>query len=164
MTASLPYAERPYRLGVGLVLLNPAAQVFVAQRIDTPEPAWQMPQGGIDAGEDARTAVFREMAEEIGTDAAEVLAETEDWLTYDLPPAIADGIWKGRYRGQKQKWFLMRYLGADADIDIATAHPEFSTWKWAAFDTLPDLIVPFKRPLYRAVVEAFAPRVAAMRP
>ncbi|MGE4528227.1 MAG: RNA pyrophosphohydrolase [Rhodospirillaceae bacterium] len=163
MTASLPYAERPYRLGVGLVLLNPAAQVFVAQRIDTPEPAWQMPQGGIDAGEDPRTAAFREMAEEIGTGAAEVLAETPDWLTYDLPPAIADRVWKGRFRGQKQKWFLMRFLGADADIDIATAHPEFSTWKWAEFDTLPELIVPFKRPLYHAVVEAFAPRVALLR-
>jgi len=103
------------------------------------------------------------MGEEIGTEAAEVLAETEDWLTYDLPIDIADRVWKGRFRGQKQKWFLMRFLGADADIDIATAHPEFSIWKWADFDTLPEMIVPFKRPLYQAVVDAFAPRVAALR-
>jgi putative (di)nucleoside polyphosphate hydrolase len=158
----LPYAERPYRLGVGIVLINPQAKVFAARRIDTTETAWQMPQGGIDEGEEPRAAVFREMAEEIGTNAADILAETDDWLDYDLPPAIADRIWKGRYRGQKQKWFLMRFTGNDADIDIATEHPEFSDWMWTDFRSLPELIVPFKRALYTAVVEAFASRVEAL--
>lgn len=163
MRPVLPYAERPYREGVGIVLLNPVGQVFVAQRVDSAEPAWQMPQGGIDPNEDPRATALRELAEEIGTNAAEPIAETDGWLTYDLPPAIADKIWKGRFRGQRQKWFLMRFAGTDADIDIATPHPEFSAWKWAEFETLPALIVPFKRPLYEAVVRAFAPRVAAFR-
>ena len=158
-----PYAERPYREGVGIVLLNRHGQVFVAQRVDSKEPAWQTPQGGIDAGEDPRATALRELEEEIGTSAAELLAETDGWLTYDLPPEIADAIWKGRFRGQRQKWFLMRFTGADADIDIATEHPEFSSWKWADFDALPALIVPFKRPLYEAVVLSFAPHVAAFR-
>lgn len=162
MTVSLlPYAERPHRLGVGIVLIGPQARVFVARRIDTAEAAWQMPQGGIDEGETPRDAVFREMAEEIGTDKADILEETDGWLNYDLPPDIADRIWKGRFRGQKQKWFLLRFTGKDSDIDIATEHPEFSDWMWADFKTLPDLIVPFKRPLYAAVVDIFAPRVEA---
>jgi len=163
MSAVTPYAERPYREGVGIVLLNRSAQVFVAQRVDSKEPAWQMPQGGIDAGEDPHATALRELEEEIGTNAAEILAETDGWLTYDLPPVIADVIWKGRFRGQRQKWFLMRFTGTDADIDIATEHPEFSAWKWADFESLPALIVPFKRPLYEAVVLSFAPRVAALR-
>jgi putative (di)nucleoside polyphosphate hydrolase len=162
MTA-LPYAERPYREGVGIVLLNPHGQVFVAQRIDSAEPAWQMPQGGIDPGEDPRATALRELEEEIGTNAADSIAETDGWLTYDLPAGIADAIWKGRFRGQRQKWFLMRFTGIDADIDIATSHPEFSAWRWADFESLPALIVPFKRPLYEAVVRAFAPEVAAFR-
>lgn len=163
MKPTLPLAERPYRLGVGIVLLNPEAKVFVAQRIDTPQPAWQMPQGGIDEGEEPRATAFREMGEEIGTAAAELLAETPDWITYDLPAPIADKVWHGRYRGQRQKWFLMRFTGSDADIDIATEHPEFCAWTWAEFETLPHIIVPFKRPLYAAVVDAFAPHVADFR-
>ncbi len=159
----LPYAERPYRLGVGIVLINPAAQVFVARRIDTAENAWQMPQGGIDEGEDPRTAAFREMGEEIGTEKAEIIDETGDWLAYDLPPDIADRIWKGRFRGQKQKWFLMRFTGSDADIDIGTEHPEFSDWMWTEFRSLPELIIPFKRELYTAVVDSFLPRVEVWR-
>lgn len=159
----IPYLERPYRAGVGIVLLNPAMQVFVAQRLDSAEPAWQMPQGGIDPGEDPRATALRELKEEIGTDAVEPLAETADWISYDLPPDIADRIWKGRYRGQRQKWFLMRFTGSDADIDIATAHPEFSAWRWAEFETLPELIVPFKRPLYDAVVREFLPQVVEIR-
>ena len=159
----LPYDQRPYRLDVGIVLLNPQGQVFVARRIDTAEVAWQMPQGGINDGEDPRATALREMLEEIGTDKAEILAETEDWLAYDLPPEIADRIWRGRFRGQKQKWFLLRFTGTDTDIDIATEHPEFCAWSWADFDALPDLIVPFKRPLYEAVVDAFAPHIAAYR-
>ncbi len=158
-----PYAERPYREGVGIVLVNPEGLVFVAQRIDTREPAWQMPQGGIDPGEDPRVTALRELEEEIGTAAAEIVSESAGWLSYDLPAEIADAIWKGRYRGQRQKWFLARFTGADSDIDIATDHPEFSAWKWADFETLPALIVPFKRPLYEAVVREFAQEVLHLR-
>lgn len=159
----IPYLERPYREGVGIVLVNPAIQVFVAQRLDCREPAWQMPQGGIDPGEEPRATALRELKEEIGTDAAELVAETPDWISYDLPPEIADTIWKGRFRGQRQKWYLMRFTGRDADIDIATDHPEFSGWRWAEFETLPEMIVPFKRPLYEAVVRTFQPTVTMLR-
>lgn len=145
----------PYRLGVGAVLLDARGRVFVAQRIDTPG-AWQMPQGGIDTGEDPSVTVVRELQEEIGTDKAEIIAETAEWLTYDLPDDIRAKVWKGRYRGQKQKWFALRFTGKDKDIDLAAhKHPEFSTWRWADLADLPDLIVPFKRPLYEQIVEAF---------
>lgn len=148
--------ELPYRLGVGAVLFNADGQVLVAQRIDTPGDAWQMPQGGIDEGEDPRETVFRELEEEIGTANAEIIGESDGWLTYDLPKDIRKTIWKGRYRGQKQKWFALRFLGTDADIDLeAHKHPEFSTWKWADFETIPDLIVPFKKPLYQDIVSTF---------
>ena len=148
--------ELPYRLGVGAVLFNADGKVLVAQRIDTPGNAWQMPQGGIDEGEDPRETVFRELAEEIGTANAEIIGETDGWLTYDLPKEIRKTIWKGRYRGQKQKWFALRYLGCDKDIDLeAHKHPEFSTWKWAEFETIPDLIVPFKKSLYQEIVDTF---------
>ncbi len=153
-----PFHDRPYRLGVGFVLLNPKGQVFVAQRIDTPG-AWQMPQGGIDANEDPLHTVFREMEEEIGTCKASYLAETKGWIHYDLPMDIADKVWKGRYRGQKQKWYLMAFEGTDSDINIAAHHPEFDQWKWTDFDTLVHLIVDFKRPLYEQIVEQFRPQV-----
>lgn len=150
--------DLPYRLGVGAVLVNADGLVLVAQRLDTPGDAWQMPQGGIDEGEDPAQAVFRELEEEIGTANAEIIGETQDWLVYDLPKALRKTIWKGRYRGQKQKWFVLRYLGEDADIDLeAHKHPEFSTWKWVEFHTIPDLIVPFKRDLYQDIVDAFQP-------
>jgi putative (di)nucleoside polyphosphate hydrolase len=148
-------SDKPYRRGVGVVLLNGAGQVFVAQRIDTEEPAWQMPQGGIDKGEDPLDAAFRELEEETGIAEAELIAESETWLRYDLPPDLQNKVWKGKYRGQEQKWFLMRFTGRDADINIETGHPEFSAWKWAGFHSLPDTIVGFKRDLYREVVEAF---------
>lgn len=148
--------ELPYRLGVGAVLFNADGQVLVAQRIDTPGDAWQMPQGGIDEGEDPRATVFRELEEEIGTANAEIIGESDGWLTYDLPKDIRKTIWKGRYRGQKQKWFALRFLGTDADIDLeAHKHPEFSIWKWADFETIPDLIVPFKKSLYQDIVNTF---------
>ena len=148
--------ELPYRLGVGAVLFNADGQVLVAQRIDTPGDAWQMPQGGIDEGEDPRETIFRELEEEIGTANAEIIGESDGWLTYDLPKGIRKTIWKGRYRGQKQKWFALRFLGTDADIDLeAHKHPEFSTWKWADFETIPDLIVPFKKSLYQDIVTTF---------
>jgi putative (di)nucleoside polyphosphate hydrolase len=151
-----PLAERPYRPGVGIMLLNRASEVFVGQRIDNPADAWQMPQGGIDAGEEPLTAAWREMKEEVGTDDAALVAESRDWLHYDLPAELADRIWKGRFRGQRQKWFAFRFLGSDRDIRIDTPHPEFRAWKWAVLSELPRLIVPFKRRLYADLLVEFA--------
>jgi putative (di)nucleoside polyphosphate hydrolase len=150
-----PVADAAYRRGVGIMLLNPAGLVFVAKRIDMPSDAWQMPQGGIDAGEAPARAARRELKEETGTDRAEILAESRDWYRYDLPEDLRPLLWGGKYRGQSQKWFAMRFTGTDRDIDIATEHPEFSDWKWTAPATLPDLIVPFKRALYRALLDEF---------
>jgi putative (di)nucleoside polyphosphate hydrolase len=147
--------DLPYRSGVGLMLFNTAGQVFVARRIDTEAEAWQMPQGGVDDGETPEDAALRELEEEIGTNKAEIIAATADWIRYDLPPDLIGKAWKGRFRGQKQKWYALRYLGTDADINLATDHPEFNAWRWVPFDQLVDLVVPFKRDLYRAVVEEF---------
>lgn len=144
----------PYRPCVGIMLLNRRGEVFVGRRIDTPD-AWQMPQGGIDAGETPVQAALRELEEEIGTDRAEVLAQTPDWLRYDLPPELVGVAWKGRYRGQEQKWVACRFTGSDADITLATAHPEFDAWQWVAIDRVVELIVPFKREIYAQVVAAF---------
>lgn len=148
-------AGRGYRRAVGILLLNPENRVFVAKRRDVAGDAWQMPQGGIDKGETPRQAARRELKEEIGTDKAEFLAESKRWLCYDLPPELRAKAWGGRYRGQRQKWFAMRFTGTDRDIDLETAHPEFSAWKWVAPSTLPRLIVPFKRRLYRDLLEEF---------
>jgi putative (di)nucleoside polyphosphate hydrolase len=153
----------PYRPGVGLLLLNARGQALVAQRLDMPSAAWQMPQGGIDPGETPRQAALRELREEVGTDKVEIIAESRDWIRYDLPADLAAKLWAGRYRGQEQKWFALRFLGTDADIDIATAEPEFSAWRWAELAELPDLIVPFKRDLYRRLIAEFADVVAAGR-
>lgn len=155
-------AALPYRPNVGVMLINDAGRIFAAQRLDSELPAWQMPQGGIDEGEDARAAALRELEEEIGVPPAlvQVLAETEDWLTYDLPHEIVPRIWKGRYRGQKQKWFLLRFLGRDEQIDLEQEHPEFSTWRWISADEMVDAIVPFKREIYQQVVAAFRAHLA----
>jgi putative (di)nucleoside polyphosphate hydrolase len=148
--------ELGYRPGVGIMLLNRQGEVFVAHRIDMPVlPAWQMPQGGIDPGETPREAALRELKEEIGTDQAEIIAESRGWLTYELPAELAGGIWGGRYRGQRQKWFVMRFTGDDRDIDLATEHPEFDVWQWIAPTRLPELIVPFKRQLYMDLLSEF---------
>ena len=146
-----------YRPGVGIMLLDRRNRVFVARRIDRPGDNWQMPQGGIDRGETPCAAALRELEEEIGTAEAEFLAETAHWLRYDLPPGAAPAHWGGRYRGQAQKWFALRFIGRDADIDLATAHPEFDAWKWVRAAELPGLIVPFKRQLYREILAEFAP-------
>ena len=137
------------------MLLSRPGEVLVGHRIDMRvAPAWQMPQGGIDAGETPSQAAMRELEEEIGTAKAEILGESS-WLTYDLPLELAVGVWGGRYRGQRQKWFAMRFIGTDADINLATEHPEFDAWKWVAADRLPELIVPFKRQLYVDILAEF---------
>jgi putative (di)nucleoside polyphosphate hydrolase len=155
----LPDSELPhYRPAVGIMLLNRDGRVFVGRRIDMPAglAAWQMPQGGIDPGETPRVAALRELGEEVGTVAAEILGESRGWLHYDVPPEIGGTMWGGRYRGQRQNWFAMRFLGEDADIDpAATHHPEFDAWEWVAPARLPELIVPFKRQLYLDVLAEF---------
>lgn len=150
-------AALPYRPCVGLVVMNPAGLVFAGQRLDNPGPAWQMPQGGIDDGEAPRTAALRELGEETGIppQAVDFVAETPDWLTYDLPADLVPRIWKGRFRGQQQRWFLLRFTGPDSMIDIDRPHPEFSRWAWMAPDDLIDRIVPFKRQTYQTVFDAF---------
>ncbi|MGR3460208.1 MAG: RNA pyrophosphohydrolase [Roseovarius sp.] len=154
-------ARLPYRRCVGVMLANGAGHVFVGQRIDNDSAAWQMPQGGIDAGETTRDAALRELWEETGVtpDKVCIEAETGDWLRYDLPHDLVPRIWKGRFRGQEQKWLLMRFLGHDADVNIATDHPEFSEWRWLPPEDLPTHIVPFKRAVYAAVLEEFSDRL-----
>ncbi|HLO78333.1 MAG TPA: RNA pyrophosphohydrolase [Magnetospirillum sp.] len=155
MSKPIPYLDRPYRPNVGLVLFNAQGLVFTARRIDTAETAWQFPQGGIDDGEDPRTAAMRELEEEIGTAKAEIIGESSGWYSYDLPPDVADKWHKGRWRGQTQKWFALKFLGTDADIDIATEHPEFAEWRWMKLADVPGVIVPFKRALYQQVAAEF---------
>lgn len=154
--------DLPYRPCVGVMLINPAGLIFAGRRIDSDAPAWQMPQGGIDAGEKPRLAALRELTEETGVapDRVELLAKTPDWLTYDLPPELLGRVWGGKYRGQRQKWFLMRFLGSDDEIDIAREHPEFSAWRWIGADEMIAAIVPFKRDIYREVVRQFRPWLA----
>lgn len=145
-----------YRRGVGLMLLNRDNLVFVARRIDMNDEAWQMPQGGIDGDETPEIAAMRELEEEIGTNNATIIAESREWLHYDLPKDLRQKLWGGRYKGQKQKWFLLRFEGQDSEINIATKHPEFSSWQWVDPVRLPELIVPFKRDIYRQVLVEFA--------
>lgn len=152
----------PYRPCVGVVLFNREGRVWIGRRRDKANDEgagqwWQMPQGGIDSGEDPARAALRELKEETGVVSAEVIAETPGWLRYDLPVHLIGKAWKGRYRGQEQKWFACRFLGEDAEIDISGhGHkPEFDQWRWAPLAELPELIVPFKRAVYLEVVEAF---------
>jgi putative (di)nucleoside polyphosphate hydrolase len=137
------------------MLLNRSGQVFVGKRIDQTVESWQMPQGGIDPGETPRQAVLRELLEETGTDKAEIITEMADWITYDLPPHLVGIALHGRYRGQKQKWFALRFTGSDADINLTAHEAEFSAFQWVSMARLPELIVPFKRPSYKAVIAAF---------
>jgi putative (di)nucleoside polyphosphate hydrolase len=145
-----------YRRCVGMVLFNARGEVFVGQRLDRMVEAWQMPQGGIDKGESAQAAAFRELKEEIGTDKAEIISETADWLAYDLPEELRGKLWKGRYRGQIQKWYLMRYTGDDGDINLQTKDPEFRSWRWCHYNEIAEMAVPFKRGVYSEVVRRFS--------
>jgi putative (di)nucleoside polyphosphate hydrolase len=148
----------PYRPAAGIMLVNEHKKVFVGQRIDSTLEAWQMPQGGLDEGEDVEAGALRELEEETGIAASlvEILARSRQELLYDLPEDLVGKLWKGRYRGQRQIWFLMRFLGRDTDINLETSHPEFRAWKWAEPNDLPDMIVPFKRTLYQNVLGEFA--------
>lgn len=158
---SKDFSTLPYRPCVGVMLLNDKGQVFVGERIDTPG-AWQMPQGGIDPGEEPQEAALRELWEEIGvtSDQVEVLARTADWHTYDLPDHLLGKVWKGKYRGQKQLWFVLRLTGPESAINIETDHPEFGQWKWSNAAELVSDIVPFKRDIYEALVAEFSDHLA----
>ncbi|UTD26898.1 RNA pyrophosphohydrolase [Bradyrhizobium sp. WD16] len=159
------YDDLPYRTCVGVMLINPQGLVFIGRRAGGIEHVddshvWQMPQGGVDHGEDTWAAARRELYEETNARSIEKLDEIGDWLTYDIPRTIAGRAWKGRYRGQKQKWFAMRFIGRDDEIDVANPagghhKPEFVAWRWEPMENLPELIVPFKRPVYERVVQEF---------
>ena len=154
-------ASLPYRPCVGIMLVNAAGLVFVGQRRDTHQAAWQMPQGGLDPGEDVPTAALRELVEETGitTDLVQIVGQTRDPVAYDLPPDLVGRFWGGRYRGQAQTWVLMRYLGTDAQIGIATGHPEFSDWRWSPLAELVPHIVAFKKAVYERVIAELGPLI-----
>src|SRR5436305_9240821 len=164
MSRSPNPSELPYRAGVGVMLLNRGGHVFIGRRRNGPEHvdathSWQMPQGGVDPGEDTWPAALRELYEETNIRSVEKLAEIEDWLAYDIPPEILGRAWRGKYRGQRQKWFALRFTGDEREIDVAHPgghKPEFSDWRWEPMQNLPALIVPFKRKVYQRVVEEFA--------
>lgn len=141
----------PLRSGVGIVVLNKKNKVFVAKRIDNPKNFWQMPQGGVDEGEDFLKAAYRELEEETSIKNVKLIKELDGTITYELPDRLLGLIWKGKYRGQKQKWFLMRFVGSDSEINIKTKHPEFLEWKWVELDKITDLVVDFKLHVYKEV-------------
>jgi putative (di)nucleoside polyphosphate hydrolase len=154
--------DLPYRPAAGVMLINRAGKVWVGQRLDSTLEAWQMPQGGLDEGEDALEGALRELEEETGIarDKVELIARCPAELTYDLPEDLVGKLWKGKWKGQRQTWFLLRFTGTDADVNLATAHTEFRAWKWADPAELPAMIVPFKKQLYQDVLAAFREQLA----
>jgi putative (di)nucleoside polyphosphate hydrolase len=146
-------SELPLRCGVGIVLLNDSNKVFVAKRIDNPKNFWQMPQGGVDKGEDFLKAAYRELEEETSIKNVELIKELEGTITYDLPDRLLGIIWKGKYRGQKQKWFLMRFTGQEQEINVETKNPEFLDWKWIELDQITEVVVDFKLHVYKELKE-----------
>ena len=159
MTATFAAQPTEYRPCAGIMLVNRQGKVFVARRLDGSADTWQMPQGGLDEGETAEDAALRELTEETGiaAETVAVIGRSGEEQVYDLPDELMGVLWNGRYRGQRQSWFCLRFLGCDDDIDIATEHPEFAEWRWADPDELPDVAVPFKRTLYKAVLAEFRP-------
>ena len=147
------YKNLPLRIGVGVVLLNNENKVFVAKRIDNPKNFWQMPQGGVDSDEKFLTAAFRELYEETSIKNVKLIQEIEGTYTYELPKNLLGIIWKGKYRGQKQKWFLMKYLGNDSEINLKTNNPEFLEWKWVDIDQITEIVVDFKLHIYKILKE-----------
>ena len=158
MTGAMATDEKGYRRGVGVMLLNRAGKVFVGARIDNTDEAWQMPQGGIDAGEEPWATALRELEEETGIapELVERIATCPERMKYDLPPELRGKLWGGKWRGQNQDWYLARFLGTDADVNIRTEHPEFREWAWVDPTLLPERIVPFKRELYSRLLKEFA--------
>ena len=147
------FKDLPLRSGVGIVLLNKENKVFVAKRIDNPKNFWQMPQGGVDNGEDFLSAAYRELEEETSIKNVELIRELDGFITYNLPDRLLGIIWKGKYKGQKQKWFLMRHLGDDNEINIKTKKPEFLDWKWLEIEKITDTVVDFKLDVYKQIKE-----------
>jgi len=145
----------PYRKGVGMMVFNDKKKIFVGKRIDN-QKAWQMPQGGVDENEDYETAAKRELFEETGIQSIRIIKKSKGIYTYNLPEYLLGKIWKGKYIGQKQNWFLMKFLGPDSEINLNQKYPEFNQWKWVDIDDLPRLIVPFKKKLYLSVIQEFS--------
>lgn len=153
------YGDPSYRLGIGMMILNIENKILVAQRLNTKEPAWQMPQGGISRFEDTDQAMLRELEEEIGTRKVEILVKSKTWYKYDLPAELAGRLWGGRYKGQRQIWYVLRFKGEDKDIDIHTYHAEFRDWKWVDKDELIKLVIPFKKKLYEQIIHDLWPYI-----
>ena len=144
--------ELPLRLGVGIIVLNKENKVFVGKRKDNPTNKWQMPQGGVDRGENLVNAMKRELKEETSIGSIEILKELEGWTEYELPDYLLGKIWRGKYRGQKQKWFIVKFLGKDEEINLKTTHPEFIEWQWLDIENLPSVIVHFKKKVYEKLL------------